>query len=250
MRIGEIIALAAAVFSAAFYALGQGTEILTLFSNYGLIAYMASAALIGLVAYKKLGPSKITNLTLGYAIGLLPWAVGLAIYTYAYYVSMTGLSYLSIADVFYLLSYPPWIISAVLTLRTVHRAVGRNAWLAVIATGVVLYLLVGVLVIPPSISDLSSLEAFVTALYPSLDLAFFLLVLPLLFAFRKGLLERPYAFITLGALLLALGDLAYAVLSVAGLYYDGHPMDLLLFVGCISAGYGFWRQQADLARLK
>ena len=51
-------------------------------------------------------------------------------------------------------------------------------------------------------------------------------------------------------MLLALGDLVYSILNVTGVYYDGHPMDLLLFFGRVSAAYGFWRQHADLAKLK
>lgn len=89
----------------------------------------------------------------------------------------------------------------------------------------------------------------VTVLYPTLDIAFFLMVFALFLAFRKGMFEKPFAFMALGTMLLALGDLTYAVLSTMNLYYDGHPMDLMLFFGCIFAGYGFWRQYTDLSRL-
>ena len=89
-----------------------------------------------------------------------------------------------------------------------------------------------------------------TALYPTLDIAFFLMIFVLFFAFRTGVFGKPFAFMALGTALLALGDLTYSVLNVTYLYYDGHPMDLMLFLGCISAGYGFWRQYADLNKLR
>ena len=58
--------------------------------------------------------------------------------------------------------------------------------------------------------------------------------------------EEAFAFMCIGAVLLALGDLFYATVSVASLCYDGHPSDLFLFFGCISAGYGFWTSQPEI----
>jgi hypothetical protein len=250
MREGECIALAACVTAASFYALAQGTYSLTLFANYGLITYMGSAALISVVNYFRIGRSKMANLSLGFALGLISWMLGLAVYTYAYYVLGTGLPYLSVADAFYLLSYPPMILGAVGMLRPFSKAVVKREWLIVAVTGFVLYVLVTVYVIPPSVNALSGpLEASVTILYPSLDIVLFLLLFPLYFATKAGVFQKAFTFVTLGAALFALGDLAYAYLSVTGLYYDGHPMDLLLFFGCVSVGYGFWRQHADLTSL-
>jgi hypothetical protein len=251
MRGGEYLAVAACMVSVVVYAFAQGTEGLALFANWGLIAYMGTASLVGIGTYLRLGRSKMANISLGYALGLLTWTLGLSIYTYAYFVAETGLPYISIADVFYLLSYPAWIVGAMGMLRLFGRGIRTTGWLAVASVGFALYMLIIVFLIPASVSDLySPIEAFVTALYPTLDVAFVLLTLALFIAFRAGIFEKPFAFMALGAVLLAIGDLVYAILSVTGLYYDGHPMDLLLFFGCVSAGYGFWRLHADLARLK
>jgi hypothetical protein len=251
MRYGEYLALAACTVAVAVYAFAQGTEGLGLFANWGLIAYMGAASLVGIATYLSLGGSKMASISLGYALGLLSWLLGLSVYTYAYLVSGTGLPYVSIADVFYLLSYPAWIVGAVRMLRLFGRAIRTAGWLALAAVGVVLYMLIIIFVIPASVSSLeSSIEVLVTALYPTLDVAFFLMTLAIFLAFRAGVFEKAFAFMALGAMLLALGDLVYAVLSVTGLYYDGHPMDLLLFFGCVSAGYGFWRQHADLTQLR
>jgi hypothetical protein len=251
MRYGEYVALVGCAVAVAVYAFWQGTEGLGLFANWGLIAYMGTASLVGIGTYLNLGGSKMTNISLGYSLGLLSWLLGLSIYTYAYFVAGTELPYLSIADVFYLLSYPAWVLGAVGMLRVSGRGTRTAGWLAVAAVGVVLYILIIVYVIPASVSGLESpMEAFVTALYPTLDVAFFLLTLAFFVVFRGGIFERAFAFMALGAMLFALGDLLYAVLSVTGLYYDGHPMDLLLFLGCVSAGYAFWRQNAELVKLK
>lgn len=249
-RSGEIVALTSLVVAVAVYALGQGTDMLTNFAVYGIIGYMGTAALVGILVYLRIGQSKFSSVVLGYALGLLSWAVGLSIYAYAYYITNIGLPYVSIADVFYLLSYPPWMISAMLMLRVFAKAIGNRARLAVLTVGVILYILVGAFLVPSSVSGLNNvLDVFVTVLYPTLDIAFFLMVLTLFLAFRKGVFGKPFAFMALGTMLLALGDLAYAILSTMNLYYDGNPIDLMLFFGCISAGYGFWRQYADLKRL-
>jgi hypothetical protein len=126
MRRGEILALGAAILAIVFYALAQGSDALVLFANYGLVAYMAVAASIGIFTYLKLGSSRMGDLTLGYALGLLTWVIGLAIYAYTYLIAGADLPYLSIADVFYLLSYPAWMITAVRMLRVFGRAVARN----------------------------------------------------------------------------------------------------------------------------
>lgn len=250
MRDGEWIALTVCVAAASFYTLAQGTYSLTLFANYGLIAYMGSAALIGLLNYLRIGRSRMANVSLGFALGLISWMLGLSVYTYAYYISGAGLPYLSVADVFYLLSYPSMMLGAVGMLSLFARSLAKREWLIVTVFGLILYTLVAVYVIPPSISDLSGpLEALVTILYPTLDIALFLLLFPLFFATRAGVFQKAIAFMALGAVLLALGDLVYASLNTMSLYYDGHPMDLLLFFGCVSAGYGFWRQHADLQSL-
>jgi len=246
-RTAELLALVSLVGAVGIYALGQGTDVLTDFAVYGLVVYMGTAALVGIFVYLKLKPSKFSNVVLGYALGLLSWAVGLSIYAYAYYVTNIGLPYVSVADVFYLLSYPPWMISAWGMLRVFAGAIGRRARLAVLSTGVLLYILVAAFVVPASVSGLNNaLDIFVTVLYPTLDIAFFLMIFALFLAFRKGVFEKPFAFMAFGTMLLTLGDLTYAVLSTMNLYYDGNPMDLMLFFGCISAGYGFWRQYADL----
>jgi hypothetical protein len=249
-RMAEILALASLVGAVAVYALGQGTDVLTDFAVYGILAYMGTAALIGIFVYLRLRPSDFSNIVLGYALGLLSWAVGLSIYAYAYYVTNIGLPYVSVADVFYLLSYPAWMIGALGMLRVFAGAISRRARLSVLAVGAILYVLVGAFVVPSSVSGLNNgLDVFVTVLYPTLDIAFFLMVLALFLAFRTGVFGKPFAFMALGTMLLTLGDLTYAVVSTTNLYYEGSPIDLMLFFGCISAGYGFWRQYADLGRL-
>jgi hypothetical protein len=247
MRVGESLAVLACVLVAAIYAFTQGTYFLSLFANVGLVTYMALAVATGIVVFFKLGRSKMTYISVGFSLGLLSWALGLVIYTYAYYVVNTGLPNVSWADFFYLLEYVPMIVGAVGLLRICSGAVGKRGWAAVVVSGLVLYSLDFIYIIPPSIATLTApLDIIVSILYPTLDITVFLILFPIFLAMRKGVFAKAFGFISLGMVLLALGDLAYGVLSLASLYYDGNPIDLLLFFGCVSAGYGFWLQYADL----
>jgi len=249
-RTCEIVAVVGAGIVIGFYALAQGSYALELFANFGLVAYMGCAALVGIVVFLRLGRAKMTYVSLGFAMGLLFWVLGLLIYSYSYYIVDTGLSFLSLADIFYFLTYPAMISGALGMFHFCRHSLIRRDWIVVVVLGLLLYLLDIAYVIPSSISYLTSpLEVIVTVLYPTLDIAVFLLLLPMFFAMRKSVFERAFAFISLGAVLLALGDLFYAALNVAYLYYDGHPIDLLLFFGCISVGYGFCRERANLESL-
>jgi hypothetical protein len=250
MKTCDVAAIMAAIAAAAVYLLAQGTEALALFANYGLIAYMGSAALIGFINYFRIGRSLAAELILGFALGLVFWALGLVVYTYAYFVTGEGLEYLSLADVFYFLSYPSMFFGISRMLRLFGKAATGRHWLVTLAFGTVLYALIGVYVLIPSVSELGvSLDALVTVLYPILDTIVFLMLFHLFLVFRKTIFEKSYAFIALGAMLLAVGDLTYTFLNVTSMYYDGHPLDLLLFFGCVSAGRGFWIQLTDLLPL-
>ena len=231
---------------ALIYLLLQGTYALELFGAYGLIAFMTAAAILGVVSYIQLGKSPFSFVSLGFALGLMSWVLGLAVYTYTYYIANTDLPYLSIADVLYLMEYPPMIWGAIGLLRHFGRSLERVKWAAVAVSGTTLILLMIPYVLLPSIQGLTSLEALVTILYPLMDTVVFLLILPLFFAFRKGVFGLSFALIASGTALFVLGDMALAYVNVTTGYYDGHPLDLLLFMGCILVGYGFWKRNTDL----
>lgn len=238
---GITISIAIAV--SAFYLLAQGTDSLALFANYGLILFAGSAGLLGLLSYARLGKSQMGYVSLGFAIGLLMWMLGLVVYTYYYLIIEVELPYNSLADVFYLLSYPSMVLGCVGLLRTVASSLQRAHWLSVATTGAVLCILVVLYAVIPSVAELTDpLEVLTTSLYPLLDLLVLVLLLPLFVAFRKGIFVAPYSLLALGALLMVLGDLIFTYVNLTIGYYDGHPLDLFWFMSCISFGYGFWRQ--------
>lgn len=238
-----VLLLTAAV--ALFYLFAQGTIALLLFANYGLIASVGLAGVFGLVSWARLGRSKPAVASLGFAVGLILWMFGLVVYTYTYLIAGADLPYLSLADVFYLSSYPPIIIGCTVLLRIYGSSLQKSSWLLIVAAAFLLCILVAVYVVLPSIVALESpLETIITALYPLLDIVILLLLLPLFFAFSNGVFRVPYAMLALGAFLVAMGDLVFTYVNLMIGYYDGHPIDLLWFTGCIAYGYGFWRQHS------
>jgi len=248
VRLDHVVVALITVGVALFYAFGQGTYALLLFANYGLILFGALAGLVGLVSYLQLGRSKMGLFSLGFAVGLLLWMPGLAVYTYTYLIAGVDLPYLSLADVFYLLSYPPILLGCIGLLREFRSSLERVDWLTTAIVGVLFYLLVALYAVVPSVQALEDpLEILVTALYPSLDVLILALLLPVLLAFRKGIFRAPFALLALGAALVALGDLAFTYVNLVIGYYDGHPIDLLWFTGFIAYGYGFWRQHAGFS---
>ncbi len=241
------IALAIALAVSAFYLFAQGTYALTLFANYGLILFAGSAGLLGLVSYARLGRSQMGYVSLGFAVGILMWMLGLMVYTYNYLIATGEAPYVSLADVFYFLSYPPMILGCVALVRTFAPSLGRASWLWVTIIGTVLCILVVEYAVIPSVAVLSDpLEILSTALYPLLDIAVAVLLLPLFLAFRKGIFAPPYSMLAMGTLLMVLGDLVFTYVNLMIGYYDGHPLDLLWFMSCISFGYGFRRHYAGL----
>jgi hypothetical protein len=243
LRLGDAFVLLLVVAVVLFYFVGQGTDALLLFANYGLIAFVGFAGVLGLMSSIRLGRSLLGVLSLGFAVGLIAWMLGLAVYSCTYLIAGVDLPYVSFADVFYFLSYPPMIFGCIGLLRLFAPALRKTDWVVMAAVGASMCIVTVVYVVIPSVQTLSGpLEVLTTVPYPLLDVLVFLLLLPLVFAFRKGIFEAPYALLALGAFLVALGDLVFTYVNLEIGYYDGHPLDLLWFTGCIAYAYGFFRQ--------
>ena len=245
LRLSNLVVLSIALAVMVFYLLGQGSDALYLFAHLGLIAFVGIAGMFGLVSFARLGKSKPGFASLGFGVGLILWMFGLVVYTYSYLITSVDLPYLSLADIFYLLSYLPIILGCFGMLWVIGPSLGRINWLLTAVTGVFLCLMVVVYGVIPSIETLDTpLEVLVTALYPLLDDLILVLLLPLFFAFRKSIFRTPYTLLAAGAFLIALGDLVFTYVNLTVGYYDGHPLDLLWFTGSIAYGYGFWRLHA------
>jgi hypothetical protein len=242
-RLDNAVVLILVAIVALFYFAAQGTYTLLLFANYGLIAFAGLAGVLGLISSIRSGKSLPGYLSLGFAVGLIAWMFGLATYSYTYLIAGVDLPYVSLADVFYFLSYPPMILGCIGLLRLFASSLKRADWAIVASVGTSLIIATAIFVAIPSIETLSDpSEILTTVPYPLLDALVLVLLLPTVLAFRKGIFQAPYALLALGALLITLGDLVFTYVNLEIGYYDGHPLDLLWFTGCIAYGYGFLRQ--------
>ena len=87
--------------------------------------------------------------------------------------------YLSLADVFYLLTYPA-ILECCGNASYLPASRDKKRMITILVLAILMYTLDIIYVIPGSVSHLSSpLDIAVTVLYPTLDIMVFLLLVPI-----------------------------------------------------------------------
>lgn len=77
-----------------------------------------------------------------------------------------------------------------------------------------------------------------TIAYPYLDLSLFATSFLALLTFLKGKLEKAWLFLTLGILFNTIADLFFSLLKLQGLFYEGHPIELLWLWNYITLLFG------------
>ena len=139
----------------------------------------------------------------------------------------------SVADVFFLATYPLFVcgLLGLLRARTPHRNVGPLLDALIVTTSC------GIFVMEPyaRAADVPLLEKMVSISYPLGDLAV-LCVLAML-VFNGGLRSWSARLLTIGALGLLVADVVYARVQLSGIWGGGGPADVgwLLFYICWGA---------------
>ena len=86
-------------------------------------------------------------------------------------------------------------------------------------------------------------------LYPIMDLVLIWVAIVFAFSQPAGIRRLPLLLIILGMGLTVLGDVIYATVTGADLYYAGHPIDLLWLLGAVTVGWAAlaqcWVQQTE-----
>jgi hypothetical protein len=177
------------------------------------------------------------------AAGFCFWSVAEAIW---FYYILAGFDpFPSIADVFWIGGYVPLIVALVLNARMIpvkFSKSGLAAW-AVLSLLVALIVL-GLIVVPLLVED-ASFEAIITVVYPIEDVILIVPAFVVVLKFRSGQVAVPWAFLTTGFLLTAVGDILYTYAENQGLYGTAYnPTDLFLLLGYVAsifAGFLFVR---------
>ena len=154
--------------------------------------------------------------------------------TYVYYIAVLGIGPqpVSVADVFFIATYP-CVAAALLMFQSRRLARDRASTIDPIIVAVGVGMLAWVFVMQPYATDqsLPLLQRLVSITYPLMDVVLLAVVVRMLLV--RG--ERPFAYyaIVTGLVSLLIFDAAYAVTVLFDTYKTGNPIDaleLLLFV--------------------
>jgi hypothetical protein len=141
----------------------------------------------------------------------------------------------SLADILYLGGYF-WLFLALSKLFNMFQAVfSKEMFKAMAISTVVTALVVSqVLFIPIIASHADIITLIVSAAYPSLDLLLFAFSFSILLIFLQGGIGKAWFFLTLSVLLATVADLLFSYVQLQGLFYIGHPVELLWLWGYIA----------------
>ncbi len=135
------------------------------------------------------------------------------------------ISYPSLADIFWVLGYVPMGIGLGIRLSSLPARLGTTGrsilWLlTIVLILVLLYLFVWPLLLKFDPADV--LVSVLNVFYPLADLILLLIAVRLLLVFQKGSYGRSWLVLSIGFVLLVMGDLLFSFASNANIYYpDG-----------------------------
>lgn len=236
-----IIAAAAVVMGAS----SSNEDVAAAISTIGAVGFAAFAVVAALAIAKRLMPSEpLRKQVLAIGLGMAALVAGDVVYWLI--ESVMGLEpYPSVADVFYLLSFPLLGGGLVLALRAFSRGLRPVAPIA--ASAAVSALVTAVLWVPvfrplASDSNVSMLEKALGMAYPLGDL--WLLLFPALALalalgrFGGGRLALPWVVIAAGSFVMVATDTVYTLLDYSGSYVSGSLVDAGWWLAYAAMGLG------------
>jgi len=155
-----------------------------------------------------------------------------------YYNLLLGIEvpYPSIADIFYVLDYVFSIPAIYIYTYNIYKISGirltRNEKVIGIAIILLLTIPVGIILFQSIIEEIIEIASFEDLLVVLLDTFYVvgdivLFILALYgFYFLRGKIGRVLGLVLISIILVIVYDLAFAILTMKGLYYDGHPVEL------------------------
>lgn len=167
-----------------------------------------------------------------FALGELTWSV---------YVEILGEDLnVSIADLFWLLGY----LVLVGLLFQVSKATGAVKSKSVVLVELAFWLLISpvlvyLLVTSLQSTDLSTLEIITWNLYTALDAMILSMLILLLWAFRKGLLEDCWTIVAVAFVFMTVGDLLFTIYEAAGSSPVGSLSDVFYIGTYALLAFGF-----------
>jgi len=236
LRRTYILVLAWLVIIFLVYLYGQSDyALLYVASNMIAPASAALPALFSIMLVRRYasGPKHgLSGIWLYLTTGLFLWLMGEITWSVYALALSVPIPYPSIADLFWIVGYAPIVLFLLgytmpfrqaLSSRTIWGTIG----ITLLTTLVVLVILVGPIV---TLGEEPMIQFFDLA-YPTLDLVLLGLSIAGMVIFLPGKLSRFWAWLNLGFILIVVADLAFSYSTAVGLYYDGHPLELLYYLG-------------------
>lgn len=138
----------------------------------------------------------------------------------------------SIADIFYLLTYPFFVVFFILYLKPIKSDITKNTLLFSITMSLV-FLLPALHVLIDYHQDDTSFAVAIGILYPILSSVLLFFILLGIAFFFKGTHTNFWTMIFIGFLIVALADNLFLFTIFDDSYYDGHITDLLYLIGYV-----------------
>jgi hypothetical protein len=213
------------------YVIGQqNLEFLTFASNivFPITAgFMVVSCLLTLRRYGWKSRSTYPLILLFVSVGISLWFLAeLTVAIYTVYLNIEAFP--SLADIFYLGGYI-WLFLALSMLFNMFQTVFSKKMFKAMAfpTVTTASVVSQVLLIPIIVSNTNPITLAISFAYPILDLVLFAFSFSILLIFLKGGIGKAWFFLTLSILLATIADLLFSYLQLQGLFYEGHPVELL-----------------------
>ena len=163
-----------------------------------------------------------------FTCGLFLWFMGEA--TWAGYTLILGveLPYPSVADIFWVSGYIPFLIALLLYVKIFSPAISWKMFLASMLTTLGLAIFVSAALITPILGvEEDVVTMAMDFAYPLLDIALFSVAFLGLLIFWKGNLGKSWLLINVAILLDVCADMLFGYATAQGTYYSGHVADLI-----------------------
>ena len=239
------------------YFVGQSDlEFMRIFSNIVFAPVAFVPVVVALETSRRYGwefESKLGFIWLTFLIGLFLWFLGefvWAIYVLGFKIDVP---YPSVADVFYVLGYPAFIYGLIMYFMEFRPTLSlKTAKLGLFIAAAVIVLTIGFLYGPTITSSEDPATIALDVLYITLDLIIlifsaeaFLLTLGY-HSILGGGLWKAWLFLVIGAILDAAADLLFSYLTLLGVYYEGHPSELLYLWAYVAFSLAFYIHGKEL----
>ncbi len=111
---------------------------------------------------------------------------------------------------------------------------------------IVLTLILGAVVllvlVPASMTKGDPFTVAVSLAYPLLDVLLLVIALPSLFFFTRSTFWKPMLLVIIAIVFMLLGDISFSLAVLKGVYYNGHPPELLFDWAFLAFAYGCYLQ--------